>query len=68
MKDLVNRPMFLAALLVMPLWIILGNFVVAAMVALLVSFLASMVHSLRVLKRTQHHQPDTPDGNDSKKA
>lgn len=51
MRQLVNRPMLLAALMVIPLWIILGNFVVALIVSLLVAFLLAMVHSLRVLKK-----------------
>ncbi|WP_397475869.1 hypothetical protein [Pusillimonas sp.] len=62
MRQLANRPMLLAALLVIPLWIILGNFVVALMVALLVAFLVSMVHSLRVLKK---HERQTKERTDS---
>ncbi|HUH88874.1 MAG TPA: hypothetical protein VL003_12620 [Pusillimonas sp.] len=67
MKELVNRPMLLAALLVVPLWIIFGNFLVAAMVALLASFFASMVHALRVLKR-KGRSPESAQGTNGKKA
>jgi len=67
MKDLVNRPMFLAGLLVIPLWILLGNFVVAAMVALLAAFFASMVHSLRVLKRHESKAQDPQQHRNGKK-
>lgn len=67
MKELLNRPMLSAMLLVIPLWIVLGNFVVAAMVALLVAFFASVIHSLRVLKRheSQAQRPHTRN-NDNK--
>lgn len=51
MKQLANRPLLLAALLVIPLWIVLGNFIVAAMVALLGAFFTAMVNSLLVLNK-----------------
>ena len=51
--------MFLAALLVIPLWMVLGNFIVALMVALLVAFFAAMVHSLRVLKKNEQQKERT---------
>ena len=63
MRQLANRPMFLAALLAIPLWMILGNFVVALMVALLVAFLAAMVHSLRVLKKSEQPTKERTDSN-----
>lgn len=63
MRQLVNRPLFLAALLVIPLWILLGNFVVALMAALLVAFLAAMVHSLRVLKKHERQAKQRTDSN-----
>lgn len=58
MKQLANRPMLLAALLVIPLWIVLGNFVVAAMVALLAAFFTAMVRSLFVLNKKDEQQSD----------
>ena len=48
---ILNRPFLLAVVLSLPLWIVFGNFVVAIMAALLVSFLLSMYNALRVLQR-----------------
>lgn len=48
---ILNRPFLLAVALSLPLWIVFGNFVVAIMAALLISFLLSMYNALRVLKR-----------------
>jgi len=56
MKQILNRPFLLALLLSVPLWIVFGNYVVAIIAALLVSFLLSMYNALRVLKRRQPHQ------------
>jgi len=66
MKELVNRPMLLAALLVIPLWFLLDNFVVAAMVALLVAFLVSMIHALRVLKHPESAKQNPKPARDHK--
>ncbi|OWT59250.1 hypothetical protein [Candidimonas nitroreducens] len=51
MKLLARKPLLLAALLSIPLWIALGNFIVAVCVALLLSFLIAMCHALYVLRR-----------------
>jgi hypothetical protein len=51
MKLLARKPLLLAALLCIPLWIALGNFIVAVCVALLLSFLVAMCHALYVLRR-----------------
>ncbi len=51
MKQLVNHPVLLALILTLPLWIVLGNFIVALITALLISFLLSMFNALRVLSR-----------------
>lgn len=51
MKQLLNHPFLLALILSLPLWIVLGNYIVAVIVALLVSFLLSMYNALRVMKR-----------------
>lgn len=51
MKQLVNHPVLLALILSFPLWIVLGNFLVALISALLISFLLSMFNALRVLSR-----------------
>jgi len=51
MKQLLNRPLLLGFLLSLPLWVVLGNFVVALIAALLFSFLISMYVALRTLQR-----------------
>lgn|GEM_PF-4577769 len=61
MRQLANRPMLLAALLVIPLWVIFSNFVVALVVALLVAFLVAMIYSLRVLKKQEQHEKQPGD-------
>ncbi|PVY67914.1 hypothetical protein C7440_0300 [Pusillimonas noertemannii] len=63
MRQLANRPLFLAAILAIPLWFVLDNFVVAAMVALLVAFLAAMVNSLRILKKGEQQPQERSNGN-----
>lgn len=50
MAQLARKPLLLALLLVLPLWAALGNFIVAAMVALLLAFLVAMSHALYVLR------------------
>ncbi|MFT0849466.1 hypothetical protein VRY85_01615 [Achromobacter sp. F4_2707] len=51
MKQLLNHPFLLALILSVPLWMLLGNYIVAFIAALLVAFLLSMVRALRVLNR-----------------
>ncbi|NYT22284.1 hypothetical protein H0A73_01595 [Alcaligenaceae bacterium] len=51
MKQLLNRPFLLALILSLPLWVVFGNYVVALIAALLLSFLLSMYNSLRILNR-----------------
>jgi len=63
MRQLANRPVFLAMLLAIPLWFVLDNFIVAAMVALLIAFFTAMVHSLRVLKKSERQPEERTDGN-----
>ena len=53
MKQLVRKPLLLAFLLSLPLWIALDNYLVALVVGLLVAFFASMAYSLHVLKKTR---------------
>lgn len=50
MKQLACKPLFFACLLTIPLWIVLGNFIVAASVALLVAFFISMCYALYVMQ------------------
>lgn len=49
MKQLVRKPLLLAFLLSIPLWIVFDNYLVAGMAALLAAFLAAMCHALYVL-------------------
>lgn len=57
MKQIVNRPFLLALLLSLPLWVVLGNYIVALIVSLLVAFLASMINALRVMRSGGRHDP-----------
>lgn len=56
MKQLVNHPFLLALILSLPLWIVLGNYLVAFIAALLVSFLLSMYNALRALSRKKSEE------------
>lgn len=51
MKQLVRRPLLLAFLLSLPLWVVFNNYIVALIVALLVAFLISMCISLYILNK-----------------
>ncbi|NYT62639.1 hypothetical protein H0A66_09980 [Alcaligenaceae bacterium] len=51
MKQLVRKPFALALILSLPLWIVFNNYIVAIIVALLVSFFLSMCHSLYLLSQ-----------------
>lgn len=51
MKQLLRKPLFSGLLLSVPLWVVFNNYLVALMVALLVSFLASMCHTLYLMNR-----------------
>lgn len=68
MKQLANKPLILSFLLTLPIWVITGNFIVALMIGLLVSFFIAMLHSLRVIKRQRldHDKPDNSGGQDGK--
>lgn len=50
MKLLARKPLLLAFLLSLPLWVVFGNYLVAIMVGLLASFLIAMCHALYVLR------------------
>jgi ABC-type antimicrobial peptide transport system permease subunit len=53
MKELACKPLLLAFLLSLPLWIVFGNYVVALIVALLTAFLISMCYSLYAIRRAR---------------
>lgn len=69
MKQLLRKPLLLAFLLSLPLWIVFNNYIVAIMVALLVAFLLSMCYSLFLLSKgkpgnqanTEQPEPEKPD-------
>ncbi len=65
MKQLLNRPVLLALILSVPLWIVFGNYVVAIMAALFISFLLSMYNALRVLQRERAEERDEPPSGES---
>jgi len=50
-RQLANKPLFLAAILSVPLWIVFGNYLVGAMAALLAAFFIAMCHSLYLLNK-----------------
>lgn len=50
MKQLIRKPLLLAVLLSLPLWVVFNNYLVAITVALLCGFLASMCYTLYVLR------------------
>ena len=54
MKQLANKPLLLAAVLTVPLWIVFGNFLVGLMVALFAAFLIAMCRTLYILKQSQN--------------
>lgn len=65
MKQLIRKPLLLAVLLSLPLWVVFNNYIVAITVALLCGFLASMCHTLYLLRRgsppaTPATAPETP--------
>lgn len=65
MKDLVRAPALLSLLLSFPLWIVFSNYLVALIVALLISFLIAMCHSLLVLKRKAPEAQNKPTSQDT---
>lgn len=54
MKQLANKPLLLAAVLTVPLWIVFGNFLVGLMVAIFAAFLIAMCRTLYILKRSKN--------------
>ncbi len=57
MKQLARKPLLLAFILTFPLWIVLGNFIVAASVGLLLAFFIAMCHALYVLRQRDAAPP-----------
>ncbi|HEY9278529.1 MAG TPA: hypothetical protein VIP51_00525 [Eoetvoesiella sp.] len=60
MKQLARKPLLLAFILTFPLWILLGNFIVAASAGLLLAFFIAMCHALYVLQRRNTTGADQP--------
>lgn len=62
MKSLLRKPLFLALLMSIPLWIVFDNFIVAITVAVLVSLLGTMCLLLYTLEKKDKSStpPDQP--------
>lgn len=61
MKQLANKPLFLTAILALPLWAVFGNFLVGVMVALFAAFFIAMCRSLYVLKLSRNSRQSEED-------
>jgi hypothetical protein len=59
MMQLASKPILLSLILLLPLWVVLDNFIVAIIVALLLAFLVAMCRSLYILRRG--NRPDHSD-------
>jgi len=63
MKSLLSRPIWRAFIICIPLWFIFGNFLLAAMTSILVTFLIGMIMELVRLeqrkKDSDSHPPRT---------
>lgn len=58
MKALLQKPLLLMAILLLPLWIIIGNFILAMISAILLGMLIGMLRSLHQLSQAQaNRQP-----------
>lgn len=60
MRHLVRKPVLLALVLVLPLWIAFNNFIIAIVVALLAAFFITMCHALYTLKRMGPGKKERP--------
>lgn len=59
MKELANKPLLTSLLLALPLWLVLDNFVVSAILGLLAGFFITMCVSLYKLKHATNPPPQT---------
>jgi hypothetical protein len=57
MKSLLRKPLLLAVLLSIPLWVVFGNYIVAITVALLVSLLGMMCLQLYTFGKKDKSSP-----------
>src|SRR5690606_20722543 len=53
MKTLLRTPVLLMAVLCLPLWIIFGNFILAAAASILIAMLVGMLRTLQQLSRAR---------------
>ncbi|MCX5590021.1 hypothetical protein [Alcaligenes endophyticus] len=62
MKALLQKPLLVMALLLLPLWILIGNFILALISAILIGMLIGMLRSLYQLSQAQatRQPPDDP--------
>ncbi|WP_269900560.1 hypothetical protein [Paenalcaligenes faecalis] len=56
MKQLLTKPVLLAFLISLPLWIVMGNYLLAAFSAILFSFFIGMVRALITLSKNSKDQ------------
>lgn len=57
MKALLQKPLLLMAVLCLPLWIVIGNFILALISAILIGMLVGMLRSLHQLSQANKRQP-----------
>lgn len=53
MKTLLSKPLVLAVLLCLPLWVLFGNFIAALISAILISFFIGMLRALKTLSNNK---------------
>ncbi len=54
MKTLLRKPVLLMAVLCLPLWIIFGNFILAAAASILIGMLIGMLRALQQISRDRN--------------
>lgn len=67
MKTLLRKPVLLMAVLCLPLWIIFGNFILAAAASILIGMLIGMLRALQQVSRERkaHSHADSSPPNDT---
>ena len=57
MNALLSKPLLLAILLCLPLWVVFGNFIAALISAVLISFFIAMLRALKSLSQNKKNKP-----------
>ena len=60
MKAFLQRPIWRAIILCIPLWIIFSNFLLAAISSIAISYLIGMITELRRLQARQRNKSEPP--------